>query len=37
MIRNKKEVRLSSARSKPLHKVHPKPASEEVHRKPGEG
>jgi hypothetical protein len=36
MIINKKEVKLSASR-KPRNKVHPEPATKEVHREQGEG
>lgn len=36
MIVSRKEVKISNARSKLRHKLHPEPSAKEIHREPGE-
>lgn len=37
MITSRRELKVSNARSKLRHKLHPKSSAEEIHREPGEG
>lgn len=37
MIISKRELKVSNARSKSRHNIHPKPGAKEVHREPSEG
>jgi hypothetical protein len=37
MIKSRRELKVTNARSKLRHKLHPEPSAEEIHREPGEG